>query len=124
GAGRRAAIFSGVCPRPTRGRGGRRPIPAYMRNPDVRGRPETSQVGPGAAEAMPTPAAAPPVAVADPIVARTLIEQWLPLAWDLSAGTAADSQEKAIAYMTKECADAYRHNIWNPELAKQNSEAG
>src|SRR5262249_24361689 len=123
-AGLLAGIFFAVLLMPTPEPVRRRPIPAYMRNPDVTGRPETSQVGPGAAEAMPTPAAAPPVAVADPIVARTLIEQWLPLAWDLSAGTAADSQEKAIAYMTKECADAYRHNTWNPELAKQISEAG
>src|SRR5262249_58000768 len=100
------------------------PLPAERTNCGGRGRPEPRGVGPGAAEAMPPPAAPPPVAVADPIVARTLIEQWLPLAWDLSAGTAADSQEKAIAYMTKECADAYRHNIWNPELAKQINEAG
>src|SRR4029434_9984664 len=124
-AGLLAGIFFAVLLMPTPEPVRRRPMPAYMRNPDVTGmRSEMTQPGPGAADAMTTPAAAPPVAIADPIVARTLIEQWLPLAWDLSAGTASDSQEKAIAYMTKECADAYRHNIWNPELAKQISEAG
>lgn len=122
-AGVLAGIFFAVLlmpsPEPVR----RRPMPAYMSHPDVTGRPAAPELGPGAAQAM-TPVAAPQVAIADPIVAKTLIEQWLPLAWDLSAGSAADSQEKAIAYMTKECADAYRHNIWNPELAQQINEAG
>ncbi len=123
-AGLLAGIFFAVLLMPTPEPVRRRPMPAYMSHPDVTGRPaNASPYGAGAAQAM-TPTAAPPVAIADPTVARTLIEQWLPLAWDLSAGSAADSQEKAIAYMTKECADAYRQNIWNPELAKQINEAG
>lgn len=101
----------------------RRPIPAYMRDPDVTGRVAAMPPdGPGAAQAMTHPAY--PVAAADPLVARTLIEQWLPLAWDLSSGTAKQSQEKAIAYMTPECAEAYRRNIWTTDLAKQIDEAG
>lgn len=121
-AGLLAGIFFTVLlmpsPEPVR----RRPVPAYMRDPDVTGRVAAMPPGPGAAEAMTPPAA--PVAVANPGVARTLIEQWLPLAWDLSSGTAKQSQEKAIAYMTPECADAYRRNIWTADLARQIDEAG
>lgn len=122
-AGLLAGIFFTVLlvpsPEPVR----RRPIPAYMRDPDVTGRAAAmSPDGPGVAQAMTQPAA--PVPVADPIVARTLIEQWLPLAWDLSSGTAKQSQEKAIAYMTPECAEAYRRNIWTADLARQIDEAG
>jgi hypothetical protein len=72
------------------------------------------------------PATAPtlPVSVIDPKSAKELIQQWLPLAWDLSAGTAAQDQDLAIKYMTPECAQSYRKTIWTPDLAKQIDEAG
>ncbi len=102
-----------------------RPRPAWADHPDVTGRvPDMPPAGPGAAGAAPMPMVAPPVNATDPTLAKTLIEEWLPLAWDLSAGTAKGSQEKAIAYMTPECASAYRQNIWTEELSKQIDEAG
>src|SRR5437762_13651666 len=67
---------------------------------------------------------APAAVQTDPGTAKTLIERWLPVAWDLSAGTAKASQERAMAYMTPECADAYRKNIWSPDLEKQINESG
>jgi hypothetical protein len=65
-----------------------------------------------------------PAAMADPNTALTLVESWLPFVWDLSAGTAQGSQEKAIAYMTPDCATAYKQNIWTGDLAKQIEESG
>lgn len=88
---------------------------------------------PAAAQAAQTPGAPPayndqyPVnaaMIADPQVALNLIEQWLPCAWDLSAGTASANQEKAIAYMTEDCASAYRQNVWTQDLSAQIEEAG
>ena len=49
---------------------------------------------------------------------------WLDLAWDMSAGSAAASQEKAIEYMTPACAMAYTTNVWTPDIAKQIEESG
>jgi hypothetical protein len=74
-----------------------------------------------AAVAVPPPVQGPQT---DPTVATTFLEQWLPVAWDLSAGTAKNSQEKAILYMTPECATAYRQNIWTNDLSKQIEDSG
>ena len=105
--------------------------PAYMDDPDVSGRPRMAQdQGAGqAAEAPPEQqpaqnqeeAAQAPQApdVADPVASLNLVQQWLPLAWDLSAGSAKGSQERAILYMTPECAEAYRKNIWTADLSQQ-----
>jgi len=95
-----------------------RPHAAWMDNPDVTGR-----VSRQPAPAAPAP---PPVDpnMADPVTALNLVAQWLPLAWDLSAGSAKSSQEKAIMYMTTECANAYRQNIWTPEIAQQIEQSG
>jgi hypothetical protein len=60
----------------------------------------------------------------DPLAALNLVQEWLPLAWDLSAGSAADSQEKAITYMTDECAQAYRQNVWTQSMSKQIDASG
>ncbi len=123
-AGMMAGIFFCVLlmptPEPTRHKG---PAPAYMRDPDVSGRRSASApAASGAAAAMvPTSAQAK---LTDPLLAKTLIEQWLPLAWDLSAGSAQTSQERAILAMTPDCAEAYRKNIWTPDLSKQLNEAG
>ena len=99
-----------------------RPMPGYMRNPDITGRRDDAPQAAGAAQAAMAPDA--PSMPTDPTVARTLIEQWLPLAWDLSAGTGKVSQDKAMAYMTPECAIAYKQNIWTEDLAKQIDESG
>jgi len=66
----------------------------------------------------------PPVQMTDRLAAQSLVEQWLPLAWDLSAGTAPSSQEKAIGYMTPEAAAAYRQNVWTDQLASQIQQSG
>ncbi len=119
-AGLMAGVFFTVLlmpsPEPARVR---RVMPAYMRDPDVTGRPRDDGPAPGAAQAASTPAMQ-----TDPTVARALIEQWLPLAWDLSAGTGKVSQQKAMAYMTPDCAAAYKANIWTDDLARQIDESG
>jgi len=120
-AGLMAGVFFTLLLMPTPEPVRRRPVPAYMRDPDVTGRPAAAGAAPGAAEAMPAQAAVP---MTDPAVAKTLIEQWLPLAWDLSAGTAKVSQDKAMQYMTADCAAAYRINVWTADLAKQIDESG
>lgn len=56
--------------------------------------------------------------------ATTLLERWLPLSWDLSAASAKFSQEKAIAYMTSECASQYRKNIWTKSISDQITASG
>jgi hypothetical protein len=100
---------------------------AYMENPDITGQASYPQQQPArpddSAQAV-NQQAAPPANAADPVTAMNLVEQWLPLAWDLSAGTAKASQEKAILYMTADCASAYRKNIWTPDIAKQIDESG
>ena len=60
----------------------------------------------------------------DPLAALNLVQEWLPLAWDLSAGSASNSQEKAIKYMTNDCAQAYRENVWTQGMAKQINASG
>src|SRR5690242_7970126 len=61
----------------------------WMNDPDVNGGGGHGGLAPGAAEAAAqAPATAPSGPAADPTAAKSLIESWLPLAWDLSAGTA------------------------------------
>lgn len=106
-------------PEPTAAR--HRARPKYADNPDITGRAPLPGNGAGGAQAaqpndgMPMPPANP----VDPGTAQTLIQQWLPYAWDLSAGSAKNSQAQAMAYMTADCAVAYRQNIWTDDLAKQ-----
>jgi hypothetical protein len=122
-AGLMAGMFFAVLlmptPEPTR----RRPVPAYMRDPDITGKRAAGNPGaPGAAQAMAPQAA--PGSLTDPVAAKALVERWLPLAWDLSAGSAKGNQELAMQYMTADCAAAYQRNIWTPDLAKQIDESG
>ena len=65
-----------------------------------------------------------PVTVVSAEDATSLVNSWLPLAWDLSAGSANGSQERAIMYMTPDCAVAYKQNVWTPEVAKTIEDAG
>jgi hypothetical protein len=69
-------------------------------------------------------AAEPAVTMVSATEAQNLIQGWLPLAWDLSAGSARGNQEKAIMYMTPDCAAAYKQNVWTPEVAKTIEDAG
>src|SRR5579883_463760 len=78
-------------------------------------------VDPAAAQAS-APAAG--VIPTDQAAAQKLVEQWLPTAWDLSAGSASQSQETAISYMTAECAAAYRQNVWTPDMKQSIEQSG
>jgi len=118
-AGLIAGVFLTVLLMPTPEPVKRRALPAYAHDPDVSGMHAGGPPAAGAAAAM-----APQASMANPVIAKSLIEQWLPKAWDLSAGTAQQSQEQAMQYMTPECAQAYRQNIWTPEIAKQIDESG
>lgn len=121
-AGFMAGVFLTVMLMPTPEPARRRATQAYMRDPDIIGRHAQQSVpDSGAAQAM---MPADMAGLVEPQIAKTLITQWLPLAWDLSAGTAKSNQEKAIMYMTPECAAAYRQNIWTPDLGKQIDESG
>ncbi len=99
---------------------------AYLDDPDITGgrsyQQDSERPNPQRVASEPgTPAQANG---ADPETAMSLVEQWLPLAWDLSAGTAKTSQEKAILYMTADCASAYRKNVWTADIAKQIDDSG
>jgi hypothetical protein len=114
--------------------------PAWMNDPDTNGGrgagahapgrhggPRGSDDGKGqeaAGQQMPAAAQIAAAQVADPQAAATLLAEWLPVAWDLNAGSAAKSQEQAIQYMTPECATAYRQNVWNPDMQKRVQESG
>lgn len=124
-AGLMAGIFFTALLMPAPEAPHRRVMPAYMRDPDITGRVESARYG--AAQARATEPAAPisqQIPMVDPNAALTMVEQWLPLAWDLSAGSAKGSQEKAILYMTPECATAYRQNVWTTDLASQIDQSG
>jgi hypothetical protein len=108
--------------------------PAWMNNPDTNGGRgagyhSASRGGPrgsddGAGREMPAAQQIAASQMTDPQAAVALLTEWLPLAWDLNAGSAGQSQEKAIMYMTPECATAYRQNVWNPDMVKRVQESG
>jgi len=95
-----------------------RPHAAYMDSPDITGRasPVASNYANQAQNAQ--------ASLTNPLDALNLVQDWLPLAWDLSAGTASDSQEKAIEYMTDDCAKAYRESVWTSQIAQQIDASG
>lgn len=106
--------------------------PKWADNPDVTGGGQSSgrqgraidgyQANPQ--EALAQQAAAQPYVKTDANQAQTLVEQWLTLAWDFSAATAGASQEKAMQYMSADCAGAYRQNIWTDDMAKTIAASG
>lgn len=100
--------------------------PKWADHPDVTGKPRMATANGGyATDGVNTaPRGMEPYNPADETASLSLIEQWLPKAWDLSAGSASQSQEQAIMYMTPECATAYRQNIWTTEMASQVEESG
>ncbi len=100
--------------------------PKWADHPDVTGKaaPMTAD-GRYATDGVSTmPPGAQSYNPADEMASMTLIQQWLPKAWDLSAGSATQSQQEAIMYMTPECASAYRQNIWTTEMAQQVEQSG
>jgi hypothetical protein len=115
-------------PEPQRGRV--RYHAAWMENPDITGRPRISaaegnaQLAQQETATQPAQAPAPPSERADPNTALSLVQEWLNYAWDLSAGTAKTSQTTAMAYMTPECATAYRQNVFTPEIAQRIEQSG
>ncbi len=106
--------------------------PKWADNPDVNGGGQSSgrhgraidgyQTNPQ--EALAQQAAAQPYVKTDANQAQQLVEQWLNLAWDFSAATAGASQEKAMQYMSADCAGAYRQNIWTDDMAKTIAASG
>jgi hypothetical protein len=96
---------------------------AWMNNPDVTGVPNIPVTTYGNAPANPNGQTVPDPNAVDPNMAQMLIQQFLPFAWDLSANSAQASQERAILYMTPECASAYRTTIWTPTIAHQIQES-
>jgi hypothetical protein len=60
----------------------------------------------------------------DTTAGLNLMTKWLNLAWDMSAGSAAQSQEQAMQFMTPACRMAYQSNVWTSDVAKQIEDAG
>ena len=105
--------------------------PKWADHPDVTGKPRADNIAqatggaPYATDGVNTmPPGMESYNPADEVASLQLIEQWLPKAWDLSAGSANQSQEEAIMYMTADCAAAYRQNIWTNDMANQVQESG
>lgn len=123
-AGVMAGVFFTVLLMPTPEAGPqkrRAPPPAWTNNPDASGQarmPDDYQGGP------PPDGQQPQAQAADPMQARTLVENFLPLAWDLSAYSARANQDRALMVMTEECKQAYTANIWTPQVAQQIEQSG
>lgn len=108
---------------PSRRRG---PQTRAMSDPDVTGyrAPAGSgQGGYGQPAQVPQQPVEPGLHV-DPLQARTLMDSFVPYVWDLSAGTAKQSQAQAMQFMTPECAQAYRQNIWTDAVAQKIEQSG
>lgn len=102
-----------------------RQMARHMTDPDVTGGYRApSGIAANAAQSGPPGSAPPNILAVDPINARTMMDTFLPCAWDLSAGTARESQQRALAYMTPECAQAYRQNIWTDAIAQKIDQSG
>ncbi|MBS1990987.1 MAG: hypothetical protein JSS83_10745 [Cyanobacteria bacterium SZAS LIN-3] len=67
---------------------------------------------------------APPVEEVDRGAAQSMVQGTLPLMWDFNSATANQSQEQAMTFMTQDCAQNYRLNVWTPEIAKSVGAAG
>jgi hypothetical protein len=71
----------------------------------------------------PAPDTPPPESI-DKGAAQSLVQGILPLTWDFSSSTANQSQERAMSFMTQDCAQNYRLNVWTPEIAQGVTGAG
>jgi len=114
-------------PEPT---GRHRQKPKWAMDPDITGQARlpqpvgAAQAAAGAAQAQIQAQNAANYALVDAGAGLSLVETWLPLAWDMSAGSAKQSQERAIQYMTPECALAYRQNVWTEDISQQIEASG
>jgi hypothetical protein len=97
----------------------RKQRPKWMDNPDVTGVPRGVAPQDGAVGQQAPSANFVPVEEAEETV-----RNWLPLAWDFSAGSCTASQDRAIQFMTPECAQNYRQSVWTTDLAMQVEGAG
>lgn len=97
----------------------RKQRPKWMDNPDVTGVPRgAAPQDVGRHTGAPSPNFVP---VEE---AEETVRNWLPLAWDFSAGSCTASQDRAIQFMTPDCAQNYRQNVWTTDLAMQIEGAG
>lgn len=124
-AGMLAGVFFTVLLMPTpEAAPRRRQPPAWASNPDVTGAPMQTPEGMqaqaqgGQGAGLQGGPGGGPMAT-DRMEARSLIENFIPLAWDLSAASARYNQDKALSVMTDECKQAYTSNIWTPAIAQQ-----
>jgi hypothetical protein len=98
----------------------RTPMKPHMSNPDITGVARMPDGGTAMAQAAVPPAlSGPPPVFVDPFQAKLFIEKWLPMAWDLSAGTARQSQDAAMTAMTPECQNGYRQSVWTADIQRQ-----
>lgn len=125
-AGLMAGVFFTVLlmPSPEAASPRRRQAPAWASNPDVTG---VAAAPDGAAPAYAAGAAGgeggAPIPT-DPMQAKTLVENFLPLTWDLSAYSARTNQDRAMMCMTDSCRQAYQSNIWTVQTADQIEKSG
>ncbi|MBX9689437.1 MAG: hypothetical protein K2X27_22195 [Candidatus Obscuribacterales bacterium] len=101
----------------------RRQPPAWASNPDVTGQAADAPGQPGM-EQQGQEQQGPALMATDPLQAKNLIENFLPLTWDLSAYSARTHQDQAIQLMTEECKQSYTNNIWTPQIADQIEKSG
>lgn len=134
-AGMMGGIFFTVLLMPTPDAGAahnrkRGPVTRAMTDPDVTGyrapSPEMQQGGSGAVNPQALTGAGPtnynPVS---PLDATNMVSEFSHYAFDLNAHSARQSQERAIQqFMTPDCAQAYRQNIWKEETAQQVEQSG
>jgi len=105
-------------------RGGRGAgVPGRPANYEGRSSAPLRSVGGGMQPSSEVPQA-PAADFVDKGQAQSLVQSVLPLIWDFSSTTANQSQERAMTYMTSECAQNYRQNVWTAEVSQQVTGAG
>ena len=65
-----------------------------------------------------SPAPDPPPEKLTPVLAADFISWWLNGAMDYNPGTAAQSHQQAMSWMTPEAAAAFQSSYWNPQIAQ------
>lgn len=133
-AGMMAGIFFTVLLMPTPDAGAahsrrRGPVTRAMSDPDVtgvRGSHPDMQQGSGEVNPQTLGGAGPSnYSPVEPAQAVNMVSEFSHYAFDLNAHSARASQEKAIQqFMTPECAQSYRQNIWKEETAQQVEQSG
>jgi hypothetical protein len=129
-AGMMGGIFFSVLLMPTPDAGAahrkRGPVTRAMSDPDVTGyrAPHPDAQG-GAVNPQSLTGPGPEYTPVNPADAANMVTQFSQYAFDLNFQSARASQERAIhEFMTPECAQAYRQNIWKEETAQQVEQSG